>query len=200
MTLFCQCEMCKEMAKKRKYPLCEYCNEHHDTRLCCPEMRHLIKDKKDKYEPVTLCPFCNRKHDERLHCKEYVKAKLHKKMTSNKPTTPFGKNTAAHYKKFPTNTRKINPQNCEYYIELENEKYTVYLEKTSSDFKALRYGEPWRDLCGDNLIFYLMVELSEAREKITKTINLLDIVGAHCTGETKEAINQLKENKNGSSC
>jgi len=56
---------------------------------------------------------------------------------------------------------------CDYYLELEDGKYTVYQEKQGS-IKALRYGEPWRDLCGDNLVFYLMVELSEAKEKIRK--------------------------------
>jgi len=59
--------------------------------------------------------------------------------------------------------KKINPEDCDYYLELENGKYTVYQEKQGS-LKALRYGEPWRDLCGDNLVFYLMVELSEAKD------------------------------------
>lgn len=60
---------------------------------------------------------------------------------------------------------EIDPKNCTYYLELENGKYTVYIEKDTNDFKALRHGEPWRDLCGDNLIFFLMVELIESNEE-----------------------------------
>ena len=49
-------------------------------------------------------------------------------------------------------------------IELESGKYTLILEDNGKKFYALRYGEEWRDLIGDNLIlamFYRMKELEE---------------------------------------
>jgi hypothetical protein len=46
-------------------------------------------------------------------------------------------------------------------------KYTVQ-RGPQTNLRALRYGEPWRDLVGDNLIFYLAFELQEAREKLAK--------------------------------
>lgn len=35
-------------------------------------------------------------------------------------------------------------------------------------FSALRYGEPWRDLTGDNLIFYLAHRISELEYELGK--------------------------------
>jgi len=40
-------------------------------------------------------------------------------------------------------------------IVLEGGKYTVQHDN-GSDFKALRYGEPWRSLTGDGLILSLV--------------------------------------------
>lgn len=51
------------------------------------------------------------------------------------------------------------------HVSVENGKYTVVLPKDGS-LKALRYGEEWRDCCGDNLIYYLAFELNELREKL----------------------------------
>lgn len=143
------------MAKKQKYPLCEYCNKHHDTRRICPEKINLDKPK---------CPYCHNHHDHRLTCREHIAAQMKQ-----------GK-----FKKIKTDQNKIpkiKSENCIYYIELENGKYTVYIEKGSNNFKALRYGEPWRDLCGDNLIYFLMVDLIEATKQVQtkdKTIKLLE--------------------------
>jgi hypothetical protein len=57
-------------------------------------------------------------------------------------------------------------------IELENGKYRVILPK-DHEMYALRRGEKWRDLCGDNLIYYLAVEVQELREKIESAKNCL---------------------------
>jgi hypothetical protein len=51
-------------------------------------------------------------------------------------------------------------------VPVANNKYTVIQDATGR-LKALRYGEPWRDCCGDNLVFYLAAELAEARLQIT---------------------------------
>jgi len=45
-------------------------------------------------------------------------------------------------------------------------KYTVVLH-TNGSVSALRYGEEWRDCTGDNLIYWLTIELEEARKKLT---------------------------------
>lgn len=42
-------------------------------------------------------------------------------------------------------------------IELEDGKYTYLLDEGAQ--KALRYGEPWRDLCGDKFIYSMACEI-----------------------------------------
>lgn len=44
-------------------------------------------------------------------------------------------------------------------------KYTV-IQDERGHLKALRYGEPWRDLVGDNLVLALAQEVQELREAI----------------------------------
>ena len=52
-------------------------------------------------------------------------------------------------------------------IELDNGKYAVmYDESNQYPMKCLRYGEEWRDLVGDNLIFWLCAKIEELEEKI----------------------------------
>ena len=46
-------------------------------------------------------------------------------------------------------------------------KYTVIQDKTGR-LSALRYGEKWRDCYGDNLIYWLAVEVEQLREKLNK--------------------------------
>jgi len=120
MLSFCDCETCKKIKKRMKYPKCDYCKEYHNTALICPAYKKVL-DSTERSKEVDLP----------------IEAKI-----------------------------KLN---AAYFLDLANGKYTVYQEK-SGGLKALRYGEPWRDLCGDNLIFYLMVELIETNEKL----NLLE--------------------------
>jgi hypothetical protein len=57
-------------------------------------------------------------------------------------------------------------------ITLADGKYTiVYDEDNLFPVKCLRYGEEWRDVTGDNLIFYLCAmieELTEAKPQQNK--------------------------------
>ena len=144
---FCQCDLCKKIAKKHKYPKCDHCGKHHDSRLCCPEMMGIIK--KGDWEEFA----------------ERVK-KLKIPIITSTQKESFGENA--------TNKINIDPKDCDYYIELEKGKYTVYQEKQGS-LKALRYGEPWQDLCGNNLIFYLMVNLIEAKDKLGKIMKVIGL-------------------------
>jgi len=50
-------------------------------------------------------------------------------------------------------------------VTVGENKYTVTYDKAGR-LVALRYGEPWRDLAGDNLIYFLACELQQARAKI----------------------------------
>lgn len=52
-------------------------------------------------------------------------------------------------------------------IKVDGGKYEVVQPETGGAH-ALRYGEAWRDLTGDNLILALAYELEEAREEIAK--------------------------------
>jgi hypothetical protein len=47
-------------------------------------------------------------------------------------------------------------------IDLCGGKYT-YIRYKNGGQKALRYGEEWRDLTGDNLVYWLAVELLQTR-------------------------------------
>ena len=51
-------------------------------------------------------------------------------------------------------------------IELENGKYTIIYNEKPFEFKALRYGEEWRDLTGDNLILALINHISDLEARL----------------------------------
>jgi len=58
----------------------------------------------------------------------------------------------------------MNPE-IDWEVTVADGKYTLqHFENGGA--RALRYGEPWRDCVGDNLVIALGMELSEAREKI----------------------------------
>lgn len=52
-------------------------------------------------------------------------------------------------------------------VKLDGGKYTIVYDKTNSyPVKCLRYGEEWRDLLGDNLIYWLCARIEELEEEI----------------------------------
>lgn len=51
-------------------------------------------------------------------------------------------------------------------VTVADGKYTVVID--GGKLTALRHGEPWRDLCGDNLIYWLAVELQAARAALAE--------------------------------
>ena len=52
-------------------------------------------------------------------------------------------------------------------IELDGGKYTVVNElNEGGGLKALRYGEEWRNLAGDNLVLAMYHEIERLREQI----------------------------------
>lgn len=50
-------------------------------------------------------------------------------------------------------------------------KYTVVQPENGGAY-ALRYGEPWRDCCGDNLILELAYEVEDLRSRLTAASEL----------------------------
>lgn len=54
-------------------------------------------------------------------------------------------------------------------ITLEDGKYRVVLPRNYLDggMKALRYGQPWRNLAGDNLILAMAQEIDRLRKQIS---------------------------------
>ena len=53
-------------------------------------------------------------------------------------------------------------------IDLLDGKYTV-IHNNGNNFKALRYGEEWRDLAGDGLVLALVQRIEELEEKLEDT-------------------------------
>ncbi len=54
-------------------------------------------------------------------------------------------------------------------IKLYNGKYEVILNETKPFvFKALRHGEEWRDLTGDNLVLQMFFRIQELEEEILR--------------------------------
>ncbi len=51
-------------------------------------------------------------------------------------------------------------------VMIENGKYRV-IQDNEGNLRTLRYGEEWRDCCGDNLIYCLAAEVERLREQIT---------------------------------
>jgi len=53
-------------------------------------------------------------------------------------------------------------------IKLDNGKYEVILDQDGSkfNFHALRYGEQWRDLIGDNLILAMFYKIQDLENKL----------------------------------
>lgn len=54
-------------------------------------------------------------------------------------------------------------------ISVNDGKYTVVLD--GGKLSALRYNEHWQDLTGDNLIYWLSIELQEARNYFGRLTN-----------------------------
>lgn len=46
-----------------------------------------------------------------------------------------------------------------------NEKYEIVIDWSKNIFKALRYGEEWRNLVGDNLILAMAYRIQEQAVK-----------------------------------
>ena len=59
-----------------------------------------------------------------------------------------------------------------YRITLLDGKYTVQHDN-GTNFKALRYGQEWRDLTGDGLVLALVQKIEDLEEKVQYLENLV---------------------------
>lgn len=62
----------------------------------------------------------------------------------------------------PVTTQPVKPL---LNVSVGDGKYTV-AQFTNGALHALRYGEPWRDCCGDKLIYALAAEVEALRKQI----------------------------------
>jgi hypothetical protein len=53
-------------------------------------------------------------------------------------------------------------------VEVNDGKYEVVIDETTGKMHANRYGEYWQSLTGNNLIFWLAVELESARKELVE--------------------------------
>lgn len=71
-------------------------------------------------------------------------------------------------------------------LKLGNGKYE-YVREDSGEQYALRHGEEWRNLNGDNLIYYLSVHIEKQTETIERLTELM-LVTREQAGLLQEAI------------
>jgi hypothetical protein len=59
-------------------------------------------------------------------------------------------------------------------IKLMDGKYTYILNEATGEQTALRHGEEWRDLSGDNLILAMAYYIKDLEEKLDKNYNKIE--------------------------
>lgn len=68
-------------------------------------------------------------------------------------------------------------------IEVNGGKYTVVIHDNGG-LEAFRYDQPWRDLVGDNLIYWLAIELQDARREVNvKQAEIDGLMLEYCPNE-----------------
>lgn len=65
---------------------------------------------------------------------------------------------------------EVLKENTDDIIELENGKYTLKLTNNGDRFKCERYGQPWRNLIGDNMVLSMFYEILRLREENQRII------------------------------
>ena len=68
-------------------------------------------------------------------------------------------------------------------IELDNGKYTYCINDDGSDHKALRYGEEWRNLTGDTLIYHMGQRIAELDKRDSEMLKRVSVAEAQLLGK-----------------
>ena len=58
--------------------------------------------------------------------------------------------------------------------DYEDGKYTVTFDEQSGALKALRYGDEWRDLSGDKLVYCMLAAHADAQAEIARLRGALE--------------------------
>ena len=64
-----------------------------------------------------------------------------------------------------------------------SDKYSIEYKEDGSEFKASRYGEPWRSLCGDNLIWAMLHKIESLEADLTE-----ELENAHMCGQVNAGV------------
>lgn len=80
--------------------------------------------------------------------------------------------------------------------DYEDGKYTVTFDEQSGALKALRYGDEWRDLSGDKLVYCMLAAHADAQAEIARLRGALEKIvesgGAWSHKVSSEALEQAK--------
>ena len=62
-------------------------------------------------------------------------------------------------------------------IDVCDGKYTIIYDFETGQSEALRYGEKWRDLCGDKMVLAMFDTIVELRERVAEVEDLKEHTG-----------------------
>ena len=65
-------------------------------------------------------------------------------------------------------------------------KYTVIYDFDTGQSECLRYGEPWRDLCGDKIVLALFDTIVELRTKVEQLEHAIKCAEEYAINDPEE--------------
>ncbi len=65
-------------------------------------------------------------------------------------------------------------------------KYTVIYDFDTGQSECLRYGEPWRDLCGDKMVLALFDTIIELRTKVEQLEHAIKCADEYAINDPEE--------------
>lgn len=78
-------------------------------------------------------------------------------------------------------------------VEVENGKYT-YVFKPDGGSHVLRYGEEWRDVTGDKMVYCMAAEIQELRDQRVKLMQQHKMLVSECMETILHMCNTLVVN------
>ena len=79
--------------------------------------------------------------------------------------------------------------------DFDDGKYTVIFDEKTYRLEALRYGEPWQDLCGNNLVYFMLSAYDSTRlETAQLQARVAELEAARVTlvAQLHEALDQIE--------
>lgn len=75
----------------------------------------------------------------------------------------------------------------------KDNKYKVTFDEKTGKLVAYRYGEPWRDLCGDNLVLAMLSHINALEEELGVIYGLDEGIGGDMSTDEQDNIIRLTE-------